>query len=68
MKWLKALWRDDEAIGEIIKNTGLGVFVNGIYGISDLNVEIFNISDIIVGIMVMTIGVIIERRKKWDIG
>ena len=68
MKWLKALWRDDEAIGEIIKNTGLGVFVNGAYGISDLKVETFNIADIIIGIVVMIIGVILERREKWETG
>ena len=67
-KYLLKLWQDDEAKGEIFKNIGLGLFVNGAYGLSDLKVEFFNITDLIIGIFVMISGIIIERRNKWDIG
>ena len=67
-KYLLKLWQDDEAKGEIFKNIGLGSFVNGAYGLSDLKVEFFNITDLIIGIFVMISGIIIERRNKWDIG
>ncbi len=50
--------------GELTKNIGLGIFVNGAYGISDGTIEIFNIIDIILGIGLMTIGIIAERRAK----
>ena len=67
-KYLLKLWQDDEAKGEVFKNIGLGLFVNGAYGPSDLKVEFFNITDLIIGIFVMISGIIIERRNKWDIG
>jgi hypothetical protein len=67
-KYLLKLWQDDEAKGEVFKNIGLGLFVNGAYGLSDLKVEFFNITDLIIGIFVMISGIIIERRNKWDIG
>jgi len=67
-KYLLKLWQDDEAKGEVFKNIGLGLFVNGAYGLSDLKMEFFNITDLIIGIFVMISGIIIERRNKWDIG
>ena len=67
-KYLLKLWQDDEAKGEVFKNIGLGLCVNGAYGLSDLKVEFFNITDLIIGIFVMISGIIIERRNKWDIG
>ena len=67
-KYLLKLWQDDEAKGEVFKNIGLGLFVNGAYGLSDLKVEFFNITDLIIGIFIMISGIIIERRNKWDIG
>ncbi len=50
--------------GELTKNIGLGIFVNGVYGISDGTIEIFNIIDIILGISLMILGIIAERRAK----
>ena len=47
-KYLLKLWQDDEAKGEVFKNIGLGLFVNGAYGLSDLKVEFFNITDLII--------------------
>ena len=57
---LKVLFQRDVA-GEIVKNIGLGVFINGLYGISDGSIEIFNLIDMIVGIIGMTIGIVLER-------
>ena len=68
MKKLILMWNDLQTRGEIFKNIGLGLFVNGAYGLSDLKVEFFNITDLIIGIFVMISGIIIERRNKWDIG
>ena len=50
--------------GELTKNIGLGIFVNGVYGISDGTIELYNIIDIILGISLMTLGIIAERRAK----
>ena len=60
------VWNDIEARGELIKNIGLGVFVNALYGISDGSVEIFNLMDVIIGVNVMLLGIKIERSAKWD--
>jgi len=49
---------------KFLNNVGLGIFINSLYGISDGNVELFNIIDIIVSIPVMIIGIIIEEKNK----
>jgi len=50
--------------GELTKNIGLGIFVNGIYGISDGTIELYNIIDMTLGISLMILGIIAERRAK----
>jgi len=50
--------------GELTKNIGLGIFVNGAYGISDGTIELYNIIDIVLGVSLMTLGIIAERRAK----
>jgi hypothetical protein len=50
--------------GELTKNIGLGIFVNGVYGISDGKIENFEIFDILLGISLMILGIIAERRAK----
>ena len=50
--------------GELTKNIGLGIFVNGIYGISDGTIELYNIVDMTLGIGLMILGIIAERRAK----
>jgi len=65
MNFLKEIWNDLEARGELIKNIGLGVFVNALYGISDGSIELFNVIDVTIGIVVMLIGIKIERAQKW---
>ena len=50
--------------GELTKNIGLGIFVNGVYGISDGTIELYNIIDIALGVSLMTLGIIAERRAK----
>jgi len=49
--------------GKIIENTGLGVFVNGLYGISDGSIEIFNLIDVFIGFSVMIVGIYIQGDK-----
>jgi hypothetical protein len=53
-----------QIVGELTKNIGLGIFVNGAYGISDRTIELYNIIDIILGIGLMTIGIIAERSAR----
>jgi len=50
--------------GELTKNIGLGIFVNGVYGISDGNIQNYEIIDICLGIGLMILGIIAERRAK----
>jgi hypothetical protein len=50
--------------GELTKNIGLGIFVNGVYGISDGKIENYEIFDILLGIGLMILGIIAERRSK----
>ena len=50
--------------GELTKNIGLGIFVNGVYGISDGEIENYEIFDILLGISLMILGIIAERRSK----
>ena len=42
------------------------VLVNAGYGLSDGSIEIYNLVDILIGIYVMIVGIILERREKWD--
>ena len=50
--------------GELTKNIGLGIFVNGVYGISDGKIESYELIDILLGIILMIIGIIAERKAK----
>ena len=56
------LWYNLKIRGKIIENTGFGVFVNALYGISDGSVEFFNFIDLIIGIVAMITGIIVERK------
>jgi hypothetical protein len=58
------LWYNLKIRGKIIENTGLGVFVNALYGISDGSVEFFNLIDVIIGFFVMIIGIYIQGEIK----
>jgi len=53
-----------QIFGELTKNIGLGIFINGLYGISDATIEFFNIIDIFFGIILMIIGITAERKVK----
>jgi len=50
--------------GELTKNIGLGIFVNGVYGVSDGRIQTYEIIDICLGIFLMILGIIAERRAK----
>ena len=50
--------------GELTKNIGLGIFVNGVQGVSDGTLEIYNVIDILLGIVLMILGIIAERRSR----
>ncbi|RUM56933.1 MAG: hypothetical protein DSY40_01410 [Nautilia sp.] len=58
------LWFNLKIRGKIIENTGLGVFVNALYGISDGSIEIFNLIDVFIGFFVMIIGIYIQGDKQ----
>jgi len=51
-------------VGEFTKNIGLGIFVNGGYGLSDGSIETFNLIDVIFGSFMMLIGILLERKGK----
>jgi len=51
-------------VGEFTKNIGLGIFVNGGYGLSDGSIEIYNIIDVMFGSFMMLLGIILERKAK----
>ena len=57
----KELLLNKEVVGEVGKNVGLGIFVSGIYGLSDTTFETFNLADIGVGFLVMLVGIVLER-------
>jgi len=48
--------------GRLFENFGLGVLINGFYGISDGSFEIFNLADIIVGLWIMLIGLALQEK------
>ena len=50
-------------IGELIKNIGLGLFVNGLYGVSDGKIELYNIIDMFLGLVMILFGIILENSK-----
>ena len=50
--------------GELTKNIGLGIFVNGVYGVSDGNIQTYELIDIFLGIILMILGIIAERRAR----
>ena len=50
--------------GELTKNIGLGIFINGVYGVSDGNIQTYELIDISLGIALMILGIIAERRAK----
>ena len=50
--------------GELTKNIGLGIFVNGVYGVSDGKIQTYELVDIFLGIVLMILGIIAERRAK----
>jgi len=58
---IKKILKNRESRGEIIKSIGLGVFVNGLYGISDSSIESYNIVDIIASLYVILLGISMEK-------
>ena len=58
------LWYNLRVRGRIIENTGLGIFVNALYGISDGTIEFFNLIDVLVGFLVMVVGIYIQGELK----
>ena len=50
--------------GDLTKNIGLGIFVNGVYGVSDGKIQTYELVDIFLGIVLMILGIIAERRAK----
>jgi len=42
--------------GRLFENFGLGILVNGFYGLSDGDFEIYNLLNIIIGIVTILLG------------
>jgi len=59
---IKELLLNREVGGELVKNIGLGIFINALYGISDGSIEIFNLVDIFIGLIAIVIGIMVERN------
>ena len=63
MKWTD-LWNNLKIRGKIIENTGLGIFVNALYGLSDGTIEFFNLIDTMIGFCVMIVGIYIQGENQ----
>ena len=53
-----------DIIGELIKNIGLGIFVNSLYSLTTSNLSIYNFLDLIFSLIAMISGIILERRNR----
>jgi len=60
---IKKIFLNKEVGGELVKNIGLGIFINALYGISDGSIEIFNLVDIFIGLIAIVIGIMVERSQ-----
>ncbi len=49
---------------ELIKNVGLGLFVNGAYSIMNVSINIHTISITVGSIFVMWMSIVLEKRSK----
>ena len=49
--------------GRLFENFGLGFLVNGMYGISDGSFEIYNLVDIIVGVIMILDGLRLQEKE-----
>ena len=58
---IKKILVDRKSRGEIVKSIGLGVFINGLYGISDSSIELYNVVDIIASLYVILLGISMEK-------
>lgn len=54
-------------MNELIKNIGLGIFVNGAYAWQFTESHTKGILAIIEGVVIMAITIYLERTKKWQI-
>jgi hypothetical protein len=63
MSNLKEIFFDKKVGGELVKNIGLGIFVNALYGANDGTIEVFNLIDLTIGMIAMTIGIVLERSE-----
>jgi len=52
-----------DVIGRVSENIGIGLFVNGTYGMVDGSIEIYNIIDIFISLYIMVGGILLQRRK-----
>jgi hypothetical protein len=59
---IKNILFNQKIAGELIKNIGFGIFVNALYGMSDGVIEIFNVTDFIIGFIAMFVGIVLERK------
>ena len=49
--------------GRLFENFGLGILINGFYGISDGGFEIYNLADIIIGIITILLGLYLQDKE-----
>ena len=49
--------------GRLFENFGLGFLVNGMYGISDGSFEIYNLVDIIAGVIMILDGLRLQEKE-----
>jgi len=51
-----------QIVGRIAENIGIGLLVNGMYGITDGSIEIYNIIDIAISLYIMIGGVLLQQK------
>jgi len=49
--------------GRLFENFGLGILVNGFYGLSDGDFEIYNLLNIIIGVITILLGLYLQEKE-----
>jgi len=59
------LFKKQKIRGEILSNIGLGLFVNALYSLTQKEIKIYILFDIIFAIMLILEGVIMKEENEW---
>ena len=58
------LFKEKDVRGEILLNIGLGIFVNSLYSLTQKEISIYIVLDVIFGIMMIIEGSIMKKDNR----